>query len=61
MICRDPLTAHNVICRVLIEPTVKRLKHAQKKNVFRDNSPEGATDTSAMITGKFSIHTLYFV
>ena len=44
-----------MICRVLIEPTVKCLKHAQKKNVFRNNSPEGDTDTSAMITGKFSI------
>ena len=47
--------AHNVICRVLLEPTVKRLKHAQKKNVFRNDSPEGATDTSAKITGKLSI------
>ena len=44
-----------MICRVLIEPTVKRLKHVQKKNVFRNDSPEGATDTSAMITGKLSI------
>ena len=27
----------------------------KKKNVFLNNSPEGATDTSAMITGKLSI------
>ena len=49
------IRTYNVICRVLLEPTVKRLKHAQKKNVFRNDSPEGATDTSAMNTGKLSI------
>ena len=27
----------------------------KKKNVFRNDSPEGATDTSAMITGEFKI------
>ena len=27
----------------------------QKKNAFRNDSPEGATDTSAMISGKLSI------
>ena len=49
------LGARNVIRRVLQVPTVKRLNHAQKKNVFRNDSPEGATDTSGMITGEFKI------
>ena len=27
----------------------------KKKNVFRNDSPEGATDTSGMISGEFEI------
>ena len=55
MICRDLPGRPNVIRRVLQVPTVKRLNHAQKKNVFRNDSPEGATDNSGMITGEFKI------